>query len=754
MRPRFGRSRSLIGEIASVPQTINLRARWAIVPWRIALVAVCLALPTLGDSTSRAGQIQTWQLTGRDGFTDASLTDLVPDARGQIALDRPVQPEPIPEVAQVWDIAVGLDESRYAASGDRGQILRRVGEGLWEPWLEAESTQVLSLCLDPDGALYAGTDGSGGVILRITSGPTSNPTEVADPEADLDRPRVEIERIRPEIGYIWDVEADASGAIYAATGPRGQVWRRDPIRQIWTRVLQTDQRHVLCLALDDQGTLYAGTDGPGLIYQLRPGQPSRVLLDSPEGEVRCLTVDPEGLLYFGSAVPDPDTSNAPITDPSAFLKGLILPAGSGRDPSTPLPSLIEVPEPKPIPTRPGTAIFEPGKPGINAVYRVDDEGKVRRLLQLPGLVQSLLWDDGALIIGTGQPGHVLRLDPATGTVGSLARLDHDQVLCLTRERDGAILVGLGSSGGLARILPEFRSRGTLTSPVHDAGLISRFGALRWRGSTPEGTAIQLRARSGPTRRIDASWSDWSDWQTIASASLAEVPAARFVQIQAELSTTRTDRSPILEAITLLYQSRNLPPELSDLQVPDVASADGSEPRDQFELSWTARDPNEDDLRFQLRLRKQDWPDWVPIDQPPLAEPQYRWDTRAWPSGLYRIEVIASDRPSNPESQAQRGRLESRSFLVDHDPPTIVLVPRGSLILATLSDDWTRLTAAEYALDGGPWTPLYPIDRLFDTQEETIEIPIGQLDEGPHVLVVRAVDAAGNQGTADLVVNSR
>jgi hypothetical protein len=226
---------------------------------------------------------------------------------------------------------------------------------------------------------------------------------------------------------------------------------------------------------------------------------------------------------------------------------------------------------------------------------------------------------------------------------------------------------------------------------------------------------------------------------------------RFAQWRAHLSTEDPQASPTLRAVTWRYQTLNLPPEIARIDVPDLSAGDGATRQTSLTLKWEASDPNNDDLEYHVEVRKDGWPDWIRLGrETPLTEKSYNWDTTAMPAGVYRVRVTASDQRSNRPDEAETRRLESTPFLVDHQPPTVSVSVAMPVAKVTLTDDLTRLVKAAYAIDGGPWVPVFPDDSLFDSTSEQITIPLRDLKPGMHVLMVRTTDAAGNAGAADAV----
>src|SRR5262249_30140079 len=155
-----------------------------------------------------------------------------------------------------------------------------------------------------------------------------------------------------------------------------------------------------------------------------------------------------------------------------------------------------------------------------------------------------------------------------------ARLDNGQVLAMLEEPDGDLLLGTGDPGAIVRLLPGYVEQGTLVSDVHDARLISRYGALSWRAETPEGTSVAVQVRTGNVAEPDPTWSPWSSQQTDPRAARAVVPPGRFVQYRATLSTRDPAATPELRSVSISLQSANLPPEINKIDVPDVGAGDG------------------------------------------------------------------------------------------------------------------------------------------------------------------------------------
>jgi hypothetical protein len=711
---------------------------------RNALLVLGSAVATLAIAAGARAKLETWREETATGFAKGHREHVVVSDSGRIRLGQMLNPQGTLEAAHVWDLARTRSGDLYAATGDQGKVFRREGKdsAAWTMVHDAKDTQALALAVLADGHVVVGTGPSGQVI------------DLTDPEHPASAPDRGVQ-------YIWDLAADTKGNLFAATGPSGQLWKRSADGK-WGLLLDTRHAHLLCVAAGPDGAVYAGSDGEGLIYRVGPDGKAAVVYDAPQSEIRTLRFGPDHALYAGTAAEAGGGGSGRGSvvfssgDRGEALAGSVPPAPTGSR-SIEVQKKADVPSSRPTaPSTPsgGSALPRPVSAGDNSVYRIDGDGVPREIFRVKALVYALAWQGDHLIVGTGPEGQLYEVRNLGQESAPIARLDNGQVLALLEEPGDNLLVGTGDPGAVVRLLPGHRERGSFVSDVHDTKLISRFGALSWRAERPAGTSVALQVRTGNVAEPDATWSDWSGELTDPQNALAVVPPGRFVQYRATLATRNPAVTPELRSVALCYQSANLPPEINRIDVPDISAGDGTTRQTRLTLRWDVSDPNGDELNYTVQVRKEGWPDWVPVGSSPQTETTYAWDTTAVPAGLYRVRVIASDRPSNNPDDALTRERTSEPFLIDHESPSVTIAPQNRGAVVTLKDNLTRLVKAAYALDSGEWVSVFPDDGLFDTPAETITIRLGDLKPGTHVLMVRATDAAGNVGTGDALIEAR
>ncbi len=174
------------------------------------------------------------------------------------------------------------------------------------------------------------------------------------------------------------------------------------------------------------------------------------------------------------------------------------------------------------------------------------------------------------------------------------------------------------------------------------------------------------------------------------------------------------------------------------------------------VAWKVDNPDSDDLRYRVYFRREGETRWMEATRPDevLTKAELDWDTSVLPEGKYRVRVDASDEISNPPSEVTHHALETAPVLVDNTPPTFKgLTLQGRRLQAEIVDGLGPIARVEVAVDGRPlWQPLAPADGIFDTADETVDSDLSALvpaGPGPHIVAVRAYDAAGNSVVRDV-----
>ncbi|MHC4255211.1 MAG: hypothetical protein ACYSUL_06265 [Planctomycetota bacterium] len=118
-------------------------------------------------------------------------------------------------------------------------------------------------------------------------------------------------------------------------------------------------------------------------------------------------------------------------------------------------------------------------------------------------------------------------------------------------------------------------------------------------------------------------------------------------------------------------------------------------------------------------------------------------------GRYEIRVTASDERSNTPATALTGSRISDPAVVDNTGPDIESrekpqVAAKTILKLKISDEYSAIEKVEYTIDSNAdWKSTVPVDLVFDTTQEDVDIIIEELEAGEHVIAVKAVDAVGN-----------
>jgi hypothetical protein len=676
----------------------------------------------MGGDAAAGGTRSLRQTTAKD-FEEGEATASMILPTGEVVAGMKTSRIPV-DAAFVWCAAVARDgKTAYFGTGDQGRIFavptQGDGEGKARKLADVDAAWVTSLLVRRDGSLLAGST-PGGRIFSI------------NPQTGAVRAFAKL-----PAEHVWAlVEDSKSGTLYAASGGPGKVFAIDAkgtARPLW----DAGDKHVVALADGGGGTLLAGTSDQGIVYRVLPDGRAEALHDFEADEVRAV-VRTGTTTYLAVNDSDKIGETPPPAGGPSVAHGTRINPGAGGAPVT---------------------VGGPGRPvqvkSRGAIYRLEDDGQIEQIFALSDsyFTALLLGDGGAVYAAAGTQGKLYRLAPDR-TVALAADLPERQALSLVRTSDG-FLVGTGDIGGVYRVRPAAATEASYLSKVFDAEVPARWGHLRWNGTA----GLGFETRAGNTSKPDRSWSDWRklDGPTHTGQEgegRIVSSAARYMQYRVALA----GKGAVLREATLFYLPQNQRARITEITqeppTPDKGGAPAARAHSSLlKLRWKVENPDGDELIYRLWFRQEGETVWRPLAGPePLSKAEYDWNTESVPDGLYVVHVWASDERVTPHDRALDATFDSAPFLVDNTRPEVgELALRSGVVTGRARDGASTVSQIEYSLDGNEWRPAPPTDGLLDQRVEAFFLRLPSLTAGPHVVTVRAFDAADNVGSSRLTV---
>ncbi len=688
-------------------------------------LAGCLVVATLAVApTASAVSTRSFELDSQDDFmTGSDLHGVAVDSQGRLRAGWNLGTVSLPSISTVLSALELADGSVLIGTGNNGKVMRLSG-GKVDEYADTKEMGVTSMVTDGK-VVYAAT--LKGKIWKL-EGPGKASELVTIPDGDH------------ILALAWDAKKHG---FYAATGPNGKLFFVAP-GSAPSLVFDSDETQLSAVTVLDDGTVYAGSTGKGLVFKITGPGRATIVLDPPGDEIKALAKAKDGGLYV--------LANEVGASSDAGRR----PSVPGGGPGMPAPPVIGRP-----------------RAGKGALWKVEADGRAEELFARKDthFISLAVDDAGAPYVGTAAEGRVFTVDD-NHTSTLVADIDSRQVGALLLS--GKTKVVVGSDPAVAH---EIRGTGgddaTWTSRVLDTGRRSTFGRLFWRA---EG-AVELAARTGNSPTADATWSEWSPMLT--APAKPNVPPGRFIQVRARFSK---GAGALLRSVEVPYTSDNVRAVVTSIDArsrgasshssnapapppgpggvssgPPPAKPSGADvpPRASgVRLSWRVDNPDGDQLRYRVSFRFDGHTAWRDLTKPDdvLTRSELDWDTASLPEGTYRVRIEATDETSNPPDRVTRHALESGPVLVDNTPPVFRgLSVAGRRVKADIVDGLGPIVRVDFAVDGRTdWRPLLPKDGVFDEPTEEFDADLSSaLSAGPHLIAVRAFDKAGNQVVRDV-----
>lgn len=706
-----------------------------------------------------------WEVSSADQWLKGRSDQVAVDREGRITLGPSLREVHEDNAPSIWDVVTAPDGTVYAGTGNDGRVIAFNGKTASDLF-DSDELQVHALAWHGDGLLAASSPS--GKVYKIA--PDGSSREFFDPDD----------------AYIWALLVGPDGTVYVGTGNKARVHRLARDGSNPTIVFESAAANVTALALNRAGELLVGTDNPGRLFRVpATGGKAFALMDGPHTQVQAIRPTDDGGAFVLAVSPTASAStpaaaatsaaSAPVASVSTEVS--IIAIGDSVVSAQASPS-----------TSSGTSATT--STGKGTVYRLSAEG-----------LSETYWDattelpfdiapgpDDSLLV-SAENGALYRLDGNPLRVSRLGQTASQQVTRIARNGDRYMLAG--SNPGKLYALDATPARaGSYVSDVRDASVGATWGLLQWEGVVPSTAGATFETRSGNTATPDETWSDWTALRQDTGVMRISSPPARYLQWKVALTAGRTGPAPVLDAVTVTYLGANRRPRVASItthapgvvfqqpfgtqEPPELAGFLSTTPapaRDRalaatstatsgaavgrrlyqkgFQtLQWDANDPDGDDLRYALLLRRVGSDSWVALAKD-LVGTVYTWDTTQQADGRYFVRVVAADGRVNPAAFALSGEREQGPFTVDNTAPVIRLesTTPDEPLRVVVTDATSPLSRVDLLQADGRWVPLFPSDGVLDAPEERFEVPRALVENGP--AIIRAADSLANIVTLEV-----
>lgn len=409
------------------------------------------------SANAHAIKTQYWTHSTEEEFGKGTTHNVVINNRGELRLSR--ETKSLLPADQHFDaiqaIAQAPDGSIVFGTFPDNKVLR-LKDGKLETLADLEDKTITALFVDTGGKVLVAVAGEHGEILELGK-PGDKPKSIFSQDG---------------VDYVWAIVRNQDKLVIG-TGPVAEIYEIDA-KGAASKLAKLDGENVLSLAAAKDGTLYAGTGTDGLVYRIDAKSHAPFLLfDAPEAEVSALAMDDKGNLLAATGEDKETATESPTAESGRPERGSTPSTIPSKMPSQPKQgengndAEDTKPIPKESPAKPEAAnepanANEPAAPAPvvqpanqnageesatqgNAVYRIDPRGFTTEVYRGPVVIYAMLADGDNILLGTGDEGKIIQINPATEEAVVLARTDSAQVNGLVRAPDGAFFIATSNS---------------------------------------------------------------------------------------------------------------------------------------------------------------------------------------------------------------------------------------------------------------------------------------------------------------------
>ncbi len=622
---------------------------------------------------------------------------------------------------------------------------------------------IFAMASDISGRLLAGISGDKCRLCRLEAGSAvpgsaaaSRMETIFEPNDAEDRPQTADPRPQTTgsggTKYIFAIAIGKDGDIYLGTGPLGKVYKLDSFGRRPEVIYDSGDKNILSLAIGGDGSVYAGSDNRGLVYKIDPQtRTAAVLYDSEQEEVTALLSAEGGDLYAAA------TSAKIVQAQTDFA--VRMPLAGRPEPQPQKDEGVDESEGglklKTANTRRQKADKSSEEPAARKasppdktsyIYRITKEGFVTKIFGEAAVFFCLAEQRGKLLVGTGNDARLFAVEPASEEQAIIYKDRRASQITAVVADGEDIYLGTANPAKLVKLAGSFARQGTYTSSLIDGGQPAKWGKLQIEADIPQGCGVKMACRSGNVNDVnDPTFSAWTGPVEVTEPVQLGCPLARFCQYKLFLYSQNGQKSPVVREVAVAGAIPNLAPRVEEIKVETV---EGAGKEGVLKVSYKAKDDNEDKLIYELDFRKIGRTGWIEIEDK-VEQDNFEWDTKTVEDGRYEVRVTASDQRSNTTQSSLSGSRVSEPLVVDNTGPVIgdcSITVNGKTVTLKFkaSDELSAIGRVYYTVDSNKeWVGTMPEDSVYDTTDEDFTVVIGDLQDGEHIISIRASDAIGN-----------
>ena len=681
----------------------------------------------------------------------------------------------------VLSMAAGKKGDLYVGTGDRGYIFRVDAKDKVTTLSKLFQPLVTALAVDDEGALYAAAAPGGNIYRILPKDSFSSPTLFC----------------RTKQSYVWSLLFDKDRSLLAGTGSPGKALRISD-KGTTTVLLATDCENVTGLYRTRDDRLLAITQKKARVYEITGKDKAFVVYEGKLEEARGIAEDAEGNLYVAlNAIegrPRLPTPIPTISRPMPQSLTISIPNPTDdkeQPPKTPAPTPIA-----PTARKPETKLGG----GTSVIVKIDRDGFATLFWTSPETpIHAITSHPGGknVIASAGSKGRLFSIG-SDGEYSILFAVNQSLILCLLW-RDKSLVLGTGDGASVYSSFGEEQDEGVYLSSSIDVGSPSSWGRIRWKGCLSGKDSVKLAVRMGNSSEPDDKlWGLWSK-NILATDGSIPIPhsVGRYLQYRLTLHKTGCS-NPFVESLETYYLPLNRAPtvkavKVENIQPPpetpktlprlDKEPAPGHNPAAERvesepvkkekgdisalvkpfsntgkkKITWEAEDPNQDTMEADVYYRCDTDAEWKLIEKR-VPGSSVEFLTTYVPDGIYRVQVLVSDRPSNNFNDSKQSEYVSGLFTIDNTPPKIstIKVKRdndSSLNMSfTVSDKLSYISDVRFSIDARNWQRVSPKDRMYDSLREEFLFMVKFASKGEHSITLMATDAEGNTTVSKNMIN--